>query len=198
MARLRQRERNKHYLLTEYAKLYGPKIFIETGTYRGDTVKAMLKTSLFEQIHTVDIYEDRVENAQQRFASFRFIHCWHGDSAVVLPDVLAQIKEPALLWLDAHHSGKQIARVKGLIETPIKAELQAVLQHPHDHVILIDDASYYKKYGKKIAEYPTTSDLRDMVTQYRPDWEFVEMEDIIRIHRHGFDCKTSRDKGPLC
>jgi hypothetical protein len=193
-----KQERQKHDILKRYAELYSTKVFVETGTFKGNTTKAMLKSNLFESIHTVDIYHDRFEKARKRFTPFPHVKCWSGDSAVVLPQILERITQPALFWLDAHHTGKRIARVKGLIETPLVAELTAVLQHPHDHIILIDDANYYRKYGNTISEYPTTSDIQNLVSKHHPTWTFKEIEDIIRIHRYGPDCKTHRDKGPLC
>lgn len=193
---MRQLERNKHATLKWYAGQYGTKVFVETGTYRGDTVKAMLKAGLFDQVHTVDIYRDRVNNARKRFCSFPYVKCWHGDSAEILPRILSGITQPALFWLDAHHSGKQIARKK-IIETPLVAELTAVLQQSHEHIILIDDANYYRKFGEKLPDYPTISDIESLVDKYHPDWTCREIEDIIRIHRPGFDFKIHRGDDSL-
>lgn len=177
------RERDKHRLMIEYARRFGLKVFVETGTYRGDTVQAMLDSGLFHQIHTVEVYEDRARAAQKRFGSILSVHCSCGDSAVVLPRIVGRVREPALFWLDAHHSGKRIARVKGLIETPVAEELEAVLPHPYEHVVLIDDAAYYRKYGGRIDNYPTTDELKAIVRQYRPAWQFVEQANIIRLHK---------------
>lgn len=181
----RANERRKHEILIQYAERFGMKVFIETGTYRGDTVKAMLLTSLFREIHTIEIYEDRVENAKKRFRSFKHIHCWYGDSAEILPQILLHIDEPTLFWLDAHHSGKQIARVKGLIETPIVAELKTAVIHNPGNVLLIDDARYYEVYPTKYpdADYPPMEKLEEIVKLEQPDWVFAIKDDVIRIHR---------------
>jgi len=63
---MRQAEIDKRNRLIEYAEEFGCTNFVETGTYKGDTVKAMLQSGRFTQLHTVDIYEDRVANAQRR------------------------------------------------------------------------------------------------------------------------------------
>lgn len=175
----------KRLVLMEYAKRFGTRAFVETGTYKGDTVKAMLLSQLFTQIWTVDIFPDRARTAKRRFRSFPHIHCDQGDSAQWLPTVLTQIHEPALFWLDAHHSGKQIARTRGLVETPILAELEAVLGHSYaqDSVILIDDARYYEEFPKKYPNYPTTEQLSEMVLSKFPAWTFEIQDDIIRTHR---------------
>ena len=172
-------------MLKEYAKRFELKVFIETGTYRGDTVKAMLLSGLFDRIHTVDIYEDRVLHSQSRFKSFPHVECHWGDSAEVLPVILSKTDKPALFWLDAHHSGKQIARKQGLIETPILAELTAALSYSdiYNSVILIDDARYYIEFPKKYPYYPKTEILQEMVKTAIPDWIFETEQDIIRCHR---------------
>jgi len=182
---MRQAEINKRNILIDYARRFGPKTFIETGTYKGDTVKAMLQSHCFDIIHTIDIYVDRVDKAERRFASFPQVYCWQGDSAIVLPELLADLVEPALFWLDAHHSGKQIARKKGLIETPLVAELTAILQHgwAAEHVILIDDARYFGEFGGKYPGYPTEQNLHDLVAQSFPAHVWDNVDDIIRCHQ---------------
>lgn len=176
----------KHEMLIDYAKRFGTKVFVETGTYKGDTVKAMLYSYLFDQIYTIDIFEDRTAKAMRRFRKFDNVTCLNGDSAFVLPELLRTIHEPALLWLDAHHSGKQIARSEGLIETPIISELKAALAHPDagEHVIIIDDARYYETFSVKYpTTYPCTSELESMVKAKFPDHVFEMHDDIIRVHR---------------
>ena len=182
---MRKAEITKRAILVDYAWRFGPKTFIETGTYKGDTVKAMLQADCFDIIHTIDIYADRVDKAERRFASFPNVYCWQGDSAIVLPELLADLVEPALFWLDAHHSGKQIARKEGLISTPIVAELTAILKHDcaADHVILIDDSRYFDEFGGKYPGHPTEQDLHDLVAKSFPGHVWDNTGDIVRIHR---------------
>lgn len=62
----------------------------------------------------------------------------HGDSGKLLPEVVDKLKAPALFWLDGHYSCGLTA--KGALETPIRAELQAIFSSAiTGHVILIDD-----------------------------------------------------------
>jgi hypothetical protein len=175
-----QAENDKRALLLDYAKKFGCTNFVETGTYKGDTVKAMLQADQFTQIHTVDIYEDRVANAQRRFKGFPNVTCWHGDSAEIMPQIVMCLDEPTLFWLDAHHSGGQIARSKGLISTPIMSELESVLGYDRigESVILIDDARYFTDFGGKYENYPILDEVRDKVR----GWNFAVENDIIRIH----------------
>lgn len=182
---MRQAEIIKRTLLLDYARRFGPKVFVETGTYKGDTVKTMATSGLFTQVISMDIYEDRALHAQARFQGFPSVHCYCGDSAKLLPEIIATLHEPALFWLDAHHSGKQIARVKGLIETPILAELRAVLdfEYAGQSVVLIDDQRYYVDFSKQYPNYPNLDQLREMILGKFPNWVFDCKDDIIRCHR---------------
>jgi hypothetical protein len=179
------KEHQKRVLLMDYARKFKCTTFVETGTYKGDTVKAMLVSGLFQQIHTIDIYLDRAQAARNRYASFPNIHCWHGDSAEQMPEILRYVETPTLFWLDAHHSGGQIARVKGLIETPLMKELEAILSHPlaAQHVILIDDARYFEAFGSKYENYPTEGEAAKLVLDKCPDWVWEVRDDIVRTHR---------------
>ena len=173
-------ERAKRLLLAEYARRFGPKVFVETGTYKGDTVKAMLLSGLFTQIHSIDLEQGRADGAAKRFKSFPHIHCWHGDSARILPVILQDLHEPALFWLDAHASCEQVAETGA--PTPLPAELDAVLTHEcaADHVILIDDARYYTS---SFPGYPTLDELKAAVLTRLPQHVFEVETDVIRIHR---------------
>jgi len=176
-------ESNKRRILIEYAEEFNLSVFVETGTYKGDTVKAMARSKLFSEIHTIEVYKDRADAASHRYRNFDYIHCWNGDSADILPYIVPGIKSPILFWLDAHHSGKQIARERGLINTPILAELECALQHDEMDVILIDDVRYFDEFGELYDNYPSMQQVRDLVTKYRPNWVFDNFGDIIRTHR---------------
>jgi hypothetical protein len=98
-----------------------------------------------------------------------------GDSERRLPEVLAALDEPALFWLDAHYSADDTAR--GSTDTPIEAELQAVLRHPvRGHVILVDDV---RSFGR--GDYPSIEAVQRLVGQLRPDLAVEVADDILRI-----------------
>lgn len=172
----------KRLLLGRYAVQFGTKIFVETGTYKGDTVKSMLMTRSFKELWSVDVNPVRVAHSAKRFRSFPYIHCEQGNSAQWLPTILNDIHEPALFWLDAHSSCKE---AKGGEDSPVVAELKAIMGHSvKGHVILIDDARYYKG---EIKDYPTIDELRSLVPA---ELTFEVKDDIIRIHRNDNDAQT--------
>jgi len=166
----------KQRIVKEYARRFSMHTLIETGTYFGDMVYSTKDT--FSRIFSIELDKALYERAKKRFSKFHHISIIQGDSSEMLPDILANITQPCLFWLDAHYSGGVTA--KGKLETPSLLELHHILDHPiAEHVILIDDARCF--VGKN--DYPTIEDLRDFILKRRPGWVFYVKDDIIRIHK---------------
>lgn len=165
----------KHSLLRQYAGEHDLRILVETGTNEGDTVAACLDT--FTEIHSIELADSFYELAVRRFAQQPHVHLHQGDSAVVLPSLLATvITEPALFWLDGHYCGGETGRAAK--DPPIEAELEAILAHPvRGHVVLIDDA---RAFGPRPA-YPTIAEVESLVLGRSPGARFSVATDIIRI-----------------
>ncbi|MFH1036856.1 MAG: hypothetical protein V1756_02245 [Patescibacteria group bacterium] len=169
----------KQETVKEYARRFGIKSFVETGTYMGKMVEAVKND--FQEIFSVELDENLFEDAKKKFIRYPHIHIIHGDSGKVLSEMLNSIQEPCLFWLDAHYSGGITA--KGDIETPIEDELRAIFTHSiPGHVILIDDACDF--IGKD--DYPTIEQLKNRVSNYRSELIFEIKDNIIRIHPPGF------------
>lgn len=164
----------KQQIIREHARRFGLKTLIETGTYLGEMVEAMSR--VFQRIYSIELDPTLFAQARDKFQKHRHITILQGDSGEVLPEVLAQVIEPSLLWLDSHYSGGNTA--KGKLETPIMDELQHVLNHPlRGHVILIDDARCFNGQN----DYPTLEELETFVRNHRPDMSFRVEHDVIRI-----------------
>ncbi len=132
---------------------------IETGTLTGAT--AIHESAYFSEIHTIELGEDLYQANLVRFRQHPRIHSYQGNSAVVLPKVLAQVRGHCLFFLDAHWSGDssvdwQLSDWKGYgIDTahlgkgrtprpeeqsPLLEELAAIERgYPKPGIILIDD-----------------------------------------------------------
>jgi hypothetical protein len=164
----------KEAVLRDYAERYHLKVFVETGTYRGDMVAAM--SGLFHKIYSIELGDRLYRAAQRRFRRERHIELVQGDSARELGPILARIDQPALFWLDGHYSAGDTAR--GNADTPIYAELDQIFRAPDlGHVIIIDDA---RCFGSDPA-YPTIDALRAYVSSKRPHARFDIEADSIRI-----------------
>lgn len=134
----------KRRLLRHYAKAHGLKVFIETGTFKGDTLAAMAAEGM--RAISVELSDTLFQRAQTRFAGRNGIELHHGDSGEVLPKIVASLTEPALFWLDGHYSEGETAH--GALASPINGELAAIFDHPvKGHVILIDDAHEFIGQG---------------------------------------------------
>lgn len=166
----------KQNTVRHYARLFDIHTLVETGTYMGDMVYATRKT--FKTIYSIELDEALCRKAQERFAKFRHITILPGNSSEVLPEILANLREPVLFWLDAHYSGSGTA--KAGLETPILQELQYILTHfVMDCVILIDDARLFTGTN----DYPSLEQLHTFVTQSYPNGVVEVHNDIVRIHK---------------
>jgi hypothetical protein len=170
--------RHKQQIILGYASQFRPRIFIETGTFRGDMVYAV--RDAFPVIHSIELSESLYRGARLQFKHDRHIAIHHGDSATVLVRLLAGISEPCLFWLDGHYSGAHSSgwTARGQHDTPIGQELDAIFTHRvRDHVVLIDDAREFTG-----GAYPTIDEVRQRAAQHRPDWQVTVEDDIIRLH----------------
>ena len=152
----------------------GCRAFVETGTYLGDTPWA-LRADL-EEIHTIELSAELAAIARRRFRHYPNIHIVEGDSGEKLLNIVPQLKQKTLFWLDGHYSAGITAQ--GSVNCPIFAELKTILtgcQAPW--VILIDDA---RCFGAD-KDYPSIPELQTCVSQLRPTASFTVENDIIRI-----------------
>lgn len=122
--------------IRRYARDYGLRAFVETGTFNGDTTAAV--ANIFAECFTIELSPTLHMRALERFAPTPNVRCLQGDSVAVLPDVIEQIKMPTLFWLDAHFSGGVTANAG---HDPLLDELAAIYARGGGRdVVLIDDA----------------------------------------------------------
>jgi hypothetical protein len=168
--------RVKQAIIRDYARRAGTRLLVETGTFRGDMIDAILTT--FDRVVSIELDPQLFQAARARFRGEPRVTLLQGDSARLIPQVLTGISAPALFWLDGHYSGGETAR--GERSTPVREELLAVLRHPVEgHVILIDDARCFTGQD----DYPTLPELQALVARERPDLSFSVADDVIRIHQ---------------
>lgn len=165
----------KQEIILEYKYKYGCDILIETGTYLGDMVFAQLNK--FKKIYSIELGVELFEKAKERFKDNHDVSILQGDSGNVLPELIEEINEPIIFWLDGHYSSGITAL--GEKECPIYEELKSILlsSHKYNHVILVDDARCF--IGKN--DYPTIKELYTYVTQENERYNISVQEDIIRL-----------------
>jgi hypothetical protein len=166
----------KRAVIKEFAQKYKSQVFIETGTFLGDTIVSI--NDYFGKIYSIELSPDLHQKAVDRFARFGHISILHGDSGTVLPGLMSQISESCLFWLDGHYSWGITA--KGEMNTPIRKELETIMAHPQfeKHVILIDDAREFTGND----DYPSIDEVRSMFMNKYPGIQFELKDDIMRIY----------------
>jgi hypothetical protein len=166
----------KQQVVIEYIRRFSPEIFIETGTYKGKMVYAVMP--YIREIYSIELDQNHYQKARRRFAGYPNIHIIHGQSGQILPRILGDIDEPCLFWLDAHWSKGSTA--KGDLQTPIMQEVECILNHARadEHTILIDDARLFVGAN----DYPTIEALKNFILGIRPDLTFEVKNDIVRTH----------------
>lgn len=164
----------KRQAVAKFGEKYQLKTLVETGTFLGEMIYA--NRNRFNRIISVELDPLLHRLATERFRQYPYIDLRCGDSREVLSNILSEITEPALFWLDAHFSGGFTAR--GEEDTPIIAELVSLLSHPvRQHVILIDDARHFTGQDG----YPSTQKIQEILTRYDAPYKMSVENDIIQI-----------------
>jgi hypothetical protein len=164
----------KRRLIASYARRNHLRVFVESGTYLGETVAFMRRYCSW--VYSVEFQPHLARAAQSRFADDLRIRIVEGNSADWLPRIIAELKEPALFWLDGHFA-VGTAR-NGEIACPTMQELAAVLGDARfSHIVLVDDAREFRGQGG----YPTLEALQRLIRELKPDVVVEVVHDIVRI-----------------
>ena len=164
----------KQSIIQDYQKKFNTKVLVESGTYLGDMIFAQLP--FFDKLYSIELGDQLWEMATKRFENNKKVSILKGDSGRVLHDLVPQLSQPTLFWLDGHYSAGITAL--GEKECPIYEELDAIFKSSLNHVVLIDDARLF--IG--INDYPTIKDLSVYVLEKRPNATFEVIDDTIRIN----------------
>jgi len=113
-------------------------VFIETGAYMGDGIQAAINLG-FKEIHSIELSEKYYNICKEKFKNYSYVHLHLGDSGIILPNLIQNIKKGITFWLDGHYSSLDTACAKDYC-SPIVFELMSIKTYYHiNHVILIDD-----------------------------------------------------------
>ncbi len=123
----------------ELKKKYNIRQFVETGTFMGKT--AVWASQYFHIVHTIEASLDLYQNCRNNFGNIGNINFIMGDSKRKLTEVVQQLDEPAIFWLDAHYSGDETYGIGS--ECPLLDEISVINESEHEHFILIDDARIF-------------------------------------------------------
>ena len=160
-------------------------VFIETGTYLGDTAQNM--SLIFDKVISIELSSQLFLDAQLRLRNNKKIFLLQGDSASKLRDACSMASgKPSIVWLDAHWSGGNTARSSE--NTPVLAELKSlIMSGVEGSIIIIDDIRYFIDLpsGFEVHEansgYPKLKEIIDFVTSRWSGYECILNGDMLFI-----------------
>jgi hypothetical protein len=169
--------------IAQLADSFGIDLFVETGTYRGDSVAAV--RDIFAHLISVELSPELAAAARSRFAGDAAVRILEGDSAAGLGEALAIAPDrPAILWLDAHYSGGGTAKADR--NTPIQAEIEQILScRDGRDVILVDDARLFWPIPSEFVshetlhDYPLLSDVAKQLAASRHSYQVEVLGDAL-------------------
>jgi len=144
---------------------------VETGTFTGDMVDALMEHA--RRIVSIELDPRLYTAARRRFDGHPRVQLLHGDSANLLPSVIAGLNGRALFWLDGHYTVGVAGPERA---SPILNELRALLETPpQGHVIMVDDIRLF--VGRD--GYPTVDAIRGLIHDRRPHARVDVADDIL-------------------
>ena len=164
----------KQHLVVEHVKRFKPAAFVETGTYRGDTI-AHVRNHVVSSV-SIELDETLCALARQRFRRHPDVEILWGDSGALLADVLQTLTEPSALWLDGHYSGGVTADSGG--DAPVLSEVAAALKCSVGHLISIDRARLFDGTDG----YPALETVSSLIATHRPNKPMTVADDIIACY----------------
>ena len=166
----------KQCIIADYQAKSGYSTLVETGTYLGAMIDAQLKR--FKKIVSIEVDGKLFQRAVRKFRKYPQIKIYNGDSGIVLNEIMKDIQEPVIFWLDGHYSAGVTS--KGDKNCPIIEEINAIFTHSNfNHVLLIDDAREF--IGKN--DYPTLKELDNHIKKYDSKYELTVKHDVICVER---------------
>lgn len=160
-------------------------VFVETGTFRGDTVE--LVKNLFGEVHTVELSTEYYEAARARFAGLGHIDLVHGDSAAVLTDWAPRLRERSVLYfLDAHWCVAD-ATVGESSQCPLLSEIEAIRRLNADSLVIIDDARLFlapPPAPHEISQWPSLNEVIGALQKLSDDHLVMVLNDNILFYPH--------------
>ncbi len=150
---------------------------VETGTYMGDTTRAL--AGVFSSVVTIERSPELHRKAARRLGDLPRVQALQGHSADRLPEV-ADAETSTLYFLDGHWSDGVTAGADD--ECPVLRELEAIgAGHPMD-CLVIDDARLFTSAPPPPhdpAAWPTLVEVLDVIRADRPDHHVTLLEDQI-------------------
>ena len=156
-------------------------IVVETGTCHGRTVEFVLNNGA-KAVRSVEGSRERYEACVQKFSGDHRVKLWNGFSSDLLWEMIRDVDEEMVFFLDAHPSGPEsyghdeiMSGKKRFRQSDIlKEEIDVISRHPiKSHTIILDD-QHNSEHGLRAIE-----DFKQRLLQINPEYRFsVEKKNI--------------------
>ncbi len=171
-------------LVSTLKKFIPFEIFVETGTFNGDTIE-LVKDS-FPEIYSIEISSEHYKKACIRFAGYPHIRLIEGNSATTLSNLFNTklIHKSVLFFLDAHwcvaedHSGLQS-------QCPLLEEIISIRNLNEKSMILIDDARLFTSSPLEphnIDNWPLFSEIISALNKLSDQHDLMIINDVITFY----------------
>ena len=144
-------------------------VWIETGTFTGDTTNFLAKNSSF--VYSIEPEKHLAELAELRFKKNTKIKIINGTSEEEFEKLLGGLEGEVSIWLDGHYSAGQT--FKGKQDTPIRQELHAIeklLDRFSVINVFIDDFRCFDPENPEFKEYPSKQFLVNWAEKCNLKW----------------------------
>jgi hypothetical protein len=168
-------------LIKEYFSI---EVFVETGTFRGKTSR--WAAGIFRDVITIENSRELFESAKETLANYKNIQQLFGSSPLQLNQVISEIKEPSLFWLDAHWCGGGTYGEDD--PCPLLDEIRIVKQSGYDHILMIDDARFFLKPPPKPQDpdlWPGLSEILELLNKDEKYFTFISEDVIVSLPLSG-------------
>ena len=153
------------------------KYFVETKTFKGNT--AFWASKHFETVFTIENSEKIYKRTKSKFLGVENISFLFGNSRNKLVDVIDQVSDSAIIWLDSHWSGGETYGAND--QCPLLEELEIINNSHLRHFIFIDDARLFESPPPPPHDLKYWPDLVSVINKLQsiPDSFVVILEDVI-------------------
>jgi hypothetical protein len=164
-------------LVEQLKKVLPLDVFVETGTFKGDTIQSVLP--FFRKLVTVELSPQLWKDAAARFAGESRVEVLLGSS----PEFLSAVDHDAsvLFWLDAHWCIAENTSGEHS-QCPLLDEIRAIGRLAEHSVLLIDDARLFLAPPPEphdVAQWPTFEQIDRALRELSSRHELMIVNDII-------------------
>lgn len=175
--------------LEKILDVFKPDVFIETGTFLGDT--SFKAAKVFKNVHTIEASDEIYKKAKVNLECCNNVTMHLGDSGNVLKDLLPNLKGKIVFWLDGHYSGIHEGHQTALTpENPLIKELAQIKNSKlSDSIIMIDDIrfcdpAFTNMKDPIIGGYPLISEICKKLHEINNNYRFLIMGDVLIAYPH--------------